>query len=90
MTFVKFMEWEFSERERNSSATRAPRYGIVRLRLFVFRPHRWRGCCLAFALLRTVRWRRATFGSFARLLKAYEAEEYLSLLGLASTVTAVV
>ena len=25
MTFVKFMEWEFSERERNNSATRGPR-----------------------------------------------------------------
>ena len=25
MTFVKFMEWEFSERERNNSAARGPR-----------------------------------------------------------------
>ena len=29
MTFVKFMEWEFSERERNSSTTRGSRCAPV-------------------------------------------------------------
>lgn len=28
MTFVKFMEWEFSERERNNACSRGPRYDI--------------------------------------------------------------
>lgn len=28
MTFVKFMEWEYSERERNTAGFRGPRYVI--------------------------------------------------------------
>lgn len=74
MTFVKFMEWEFSERERNNSATRAPRCVLhwppAIVRVSVVR------VLLPFALLRPFNGKKMFFGPFVPLLQTYEVEDY--------------